>query len=155
MKQKSNKTTMMINGNTRGLIRQPLVGMLVLLGGLFLCAIVALFYIAAQQNTHEDKHLQLLMGKAIDNRQDIMHAHTMDNADWGEAWKNLHLTINTEWAWDNQNLGESLYQRFHYEGIFVVSPQGKTGYSVLEGQLKLQSVATWLGIDPLPSFSNG
>lgn len=152
MKQKSNKTTMMINGNTRGLIRLPLVGMLVLLGGLFLCAIVALFYIAAQQNTHEDKHLQLLMGKAIENRQDIMHAHTMDNADWGEAWKNLHLTINTEWAWDNQNLGESLYQRFHYEGIFVVSPQGKTGYSVLEGQLKLQSVATWLGIDPLPQL---
>lgn len=153
MKQKSNKTKMMINGDTRGLVRQPLVGMLVLLGVLFLCAIVALFYIADEQNTHEDKHLQLLMGKAIENRQEIMHAHTMDNADWGEAWRNLHLTVNTKWAWDDQNLGESLYERFHYEGLFVVSPQGETRYSVLGGQLKLQRIATWLGADPLPALN--
>ncbi|WP_455816605.1 hypothetical protein [Pseudomonas cerasi] len=89
MKQRSYKTTIMVNGDTRGLVRPPLVGMLILLGILFLCAIVALFYIADKQNTHEDQHLQLLMGKAIENRQEIMHAHTMDNADWGEAWRNL------------------------------------------------------------------
>lgn len=140
----------MMNGDTRGLVRQPLVGMLVLLGVLFLCAIAALFYIADKQNIHEDSHLKLLMRKAVENRQEIMHAHTMDNADWGEAWRNMHLTVNIKWAWDDQNLGESLYQRFHYEGIFVISPQGQTRYSVLGGQLKLQNVATWLGNDPLP-----
>lgn len=153
MKQRSYKTTMMVNGDTRGLVRPPLVGMLILLGILFLCAIVALFYIADKQNTHEDQHLQLLMGKAIENRQEIMHAHTMDNADWGEAWRNLHLTVNTKWAWDDQNLGESLYERFHYEGLFVISPQGETRYNVLGGQLKLQMIAPWLGIDPLPQLN--
>ncbi|MFK8258027.1 EAL domain-containing protein [Erwinia sp. AnSW2-5] len=153
MKKKSIQTNALFNREASGLVKQPMLVMLLLLGTLFLFAIVALFYIADKQNTHEDKHLQLLMGKAIENRQEIMHAHTMDNADWGEAWRNLHLTVNTKWAWDDQNLGESLYHRFHYEGLFVVSPQGKTRYSVLGGQLNLQMIATWLGKDPLPQLN--
>ncbi len=71
----------------------------------------------------------------------------------GETWRNLHLTVNTKWAWDDQNLGESLYERFHYEGLFVISPQGETRYNVLGGQLKLQMIAPWLGIDPLPQLN--
>lgn len=152
MKQKSNKNNMIINREASGLVKQPMIVMLLLLAVLFLLAIVALFYIADRQNAHEDQHSYLLMGKAIENRQEIMLSHIMDNADWGEAYENLHLTINTEWAWDNQNLGESLYQTFHYEGIFVVSPDGQTRYSVIDGKLELQLIATWLGKDPLPDL---
>ncbi|WP_274604369.1 bifunctional diguanylate cyclase/phosphodiesterase [Erwinia persicina] len=150
MKQKSTIKRIIQHREASGLVRQPMIAMLFLLGTLFILAIIALFFIAGRQNAHEDEHFRLLMGKAIENRQEIMHSHTLDNADWGEAYENLHLTINTEWAWDNQNLGASLYQTFHYEGIFVISPDGQTRYSVINGQLHLQLVESWLGTDPVP-----
>ncbi|WP_305038625.1 bifunctional diguanylate cyclase/phosphodiesterase [Erwinia sorbitola] len=148
--QKSTQSDIILDGQTSGLVKQPMILMLLLLALSFLVAIIALFYIANSQNHHEDDHSRLLMAKAIENRQEINNSHITDNADWGEAWKNLHLTTNTRWAWDNQNLGESLYQTFHYEGIFVVSPDGQTRYSVLKGQLHLELIGTWLGKDPVP-----
>lgn len=150
MKHKSTIKRIIHHREASGLVKQPMIAMLFLLGILFILAITALFYIAGRQNAHEDEHFHLLMGKAIENRQEIMHSHTIDNADWGEAYENLHLTINTEWAWDNQNLGASLYQTFHYEGIFVISPDGQTRYSVINGKLNLQLVESWLGKDPVP-----
>lgn len=150
MKQKKDQTRIIINREMGGLVKQPMIVMLLLLGILFLCAIAALFYIADRQNSHEDHHSELLIGKAFKNRQELMQSHLSDNAEWGEAYENLHLTVNPVWAWDNQNFGESLYQTFHYEGIFVVSPDGQTRYSVLNGQLRLELIETWLGKDPVP-----
>lgn len=150
MKKKTSQTNAMSNNEASGLVKQPMLAMLLLLGILFIIAIIALFYIASRQNAHEDQHSSLLIVRAIENRQEIMRSHVSDNADWGEAYKNLHLTVNTAWAWDKQNLGDSLYHTFHYDGIFAVSPDGQTRYSVLKGQLALQLISTWLGMNPVP-----
>ncbi|MGH8354537.1 MAG: bifunctional diguanylate cyclase/phosphodiesterase, partial [Pseudomonas sp.] len=48
------------------------------------------------------------------------------------------------WAYTRQNVGPSLYQDFAYEGVFVVAPDGKTRYSVIEGQLQTLEARQWL-----------
>lgn len=49
------------------------------------------------------------------------------------------------WAWDKQNLGKSLYDNFGYEGVFVLSPEGATRYSVISGKRIPEDLERWLG----------
>ena len=56
----------------------------------------------------------------------------MDNADWGEAYNNLHKQVNVKWAWDSQNLGESLYTITSMKAYLFCLPPGETRYSVIE-----------------------
>ncbi|WP_338507558.1 CHASE4 domain-containing protein [Erwinia aphidicola] len=150
MKLNANQIPLLPAGQASGLIKQPMLIMLLLIAVPFIAAVAALFFIANQQNIHEDGHSRLLLIKTMENRQEIMRSRMADYADWGEAYKNLHLTMNTQWAWDSQNLGSSLYHSFSYEGVFVVSASGETRYSVLNGENKLQPLETWLGENPLP-----
>lgn len=73
-----------------------------------------------------------------------MRSHLKDNAEWGDAYKHLHLNTDVHWAWDKQNPGKSLYDNFGYEGVFVLSPEESTRYSVVDGKLKLQELERWL-----------
>lgn len=137
------------DGRARGLVRKPMIIMLVLLGLSFLAALTALLYVAGDLNDKADHRSGLLLGKALASSEESMRFHLSDNADWGEAYNNLHRTLNLDWAWRNQNLGESLFQTFGYEGVFVIAPDGHTRYSVLNGVLQRKSFQTWLGKDPL------
>ncbi len=128
--------------------------MLLLIALSFMGAITALFYIANAQNIHEDGHGRLLLRKAMEHREESMRSRVADYADWGEAYKNLHVNLNTRWAWDEQNMGSSLYQSFNYEGIFVVADDGTTRYSVINGERSQKTLSAWLGTDPLPAFKH-
>lgn len=94
-----------------------------------------------------------MLEKLLANRQELMRSHLTDNADWGEAYRNLHRKVSIKWAWDNQNLGESLFQTFGYEGLFVIDPHGLTRYSVLDGKNRLVPFPLWTGIDMLKSLN--
>ncbi|MFS2225960.1 EAL domain-containing protein [Pantoea sp. B65] len=123
--------------------------MILLLAFFFLVALAALLSFANDLNTHADRQSQLLLMKALENQQENMRENLTDNAEWGEAYNNLHRQLNLHWAWEGQNLGDSMYKTFSYEGVFVISPAGKTVYSVLNGQLLLQPLEKWMGMDPL------
>jgi diguanylate cyclase (GGDEF)-like protein/PAS domain S-box-containing protein len=129
------------------IVKKAIVAMIALLGGIFLLVIFALLNLTSDLNKHADKQSQLLLLKALDNQQQSMRFHLSDNAEWGEAYKNLHVQLNQNWAWDEQNLGRSLYTTFNYEGVFIIAPDKTTKYSVIEGQNKLVPFATWLGVD--------
>ncbi|WP_404841929.1 CHASE4 domain-containing protein [Citrobacter youngae] len=81
------------------------------------------------------EEMTCLFAPSLTNRQEKIRTNLMDNADWGEAYNNLHKQVNVKWAWDSQNLGESLYTNYQYEGVFVLSPAGETRYSVIEALL--------------------
>lgn len=93
--------------------------------------------LAAQQSLH-------FASKAIEARQPSLIGSVSDNAFWGDAYQNLHQRVDLEWAYTRQNLGPSLYQDFGYEGLFVVAPNGKTVYSVIEGELRTLDIRQWL-----------
>nr|WP_314687480.1 EAL domain-containing protein [uncultured Pantoea sp.] len=133
----------------RGLIRQPMMMMVLLILLAFTGAFISLMFIASDLNQQSDRQQSLLLDKALQTRQAVMQFHLSDNAGWGEAYQNLHRTLNRRWAWDNQNLGASLFDTFAYEGVFVISPQDETRYSVIRGRPEARSLALWLGTDPL------
>ncbi|CAK6500379.1 hypothetical protein PANPA_00253 (plasmid) [Pantoea sp. Nvir] len=137
------------DGRARGLVRKPMIIMLVLLGLSFGAALTALLCVADDLNDKADLRSGLLLGKAFASSEESMRFHLSDNAEWGEAYDNLHRVLNLDWAWQNQNLGESLFTTFGYEGVFVIAPSGETRYSVLEGALRHESFQAWLGQDPL------
>lgn len=130
---------------TRGLITKTFAYMVTLLIGIFTFAIISLLVIKDNVNTINDKHDEFLLRKAFDTRQENIRSHLKDNAEWGSAYKHLHKTIDLVWAWDKQNLGKSLYDNFGYEGVFVLSPEGSTRYSVLNGKLWLDDLDNWVG----------
>lgn len=136
-------------GQMRGLIRQPMMMMVLLILLAFTGAFISLMFIASDLNQQSDRQQSLLLDKALQTRQAVMQFHLSDNAGWGEAYQNLHRTLNRRWAWDNQNLGASLFDTFAYEGVFVISPQNETRYSVIRGRPEARSLALWLGTDPL------
>ncbi|HFC9870102.1 TPA: CHASE4 domain-containing protein, partial [Klebsiella pneumoniae] len=126
--QRFNKVSS-FSGETSGIVKKNFIITAALLSSLFLAAIVNLLYIADNLNNKADARSSLLLQKALTNRQEKIRANLMDNADWGEAYNNLHKQVNVKWAWDSQNLGESLYTNYQYEGVFVLSPAGETRYS--------------------------
>ncbi|QNU73950.1 EAL domain-containing protein (plasmid) [Klebsiella pneumoniae] len=141
--QRFNKVSS-FSGETSGIVKKNFIITAALLSSLFLAAIVNLLYIADNLNNKADARSSLLLQKALTNRQEKIRANLMDNADWGEAYNNLHKQVNVKWAWDSQNLGESLYTNYQYEGVFVLSPAGETRYSVIEGNLVSQPFEKWL-----------
>lgn len=129
---------------SKGLINKTFTYIVTLLISIFIAAIISLLIIKDNVNEISDKHDEFLLRKALETRQESMRSHLKDNAEWGDAYKHLHLNNDVHWAWDKQNLGKSLYDNFGYEGVFVLSPEGSTRYSVVDGKLKLQELERWL-----------
>lgn len=150
MKAKPSPMEFPASGRMRGLIKLPMRLMLSLIFLSFMVALVTLCFIASDLNQQNTRQNHLLLEKALLTRQEVMQFHLSDNAEWGEAYENLHRTVNKEWAWTRQNLGESLFETFAYEGVFVISPQGETVYSVIDGKPQPRSFNAWLGRDLLP-----
>lgn len=130
--------------HSKGLINKTFTYIVTLLIGIFIAAIVSLLIIKNNVNKISDKHDEFLLRQALDARQENMRSHLKDNAEWGDAYKHLHQKTDLNWAWDKQNLGKSLYDNFGYEGVFVLSPEGTTRYSVLDGKLKHEELERWL-----------
>lgn len=140
--------------NTHHIMKQTVLLMLALMGGIFLSALFAL--LNTENNLAQNTHQQtlLLLNKALDNRQEKLRLQLADNADRNEAWDNLHQQVNLHWAWDEQNLGTSLYTKYGYEGVFVLSPEGQTRYSVVEGHYQITPFEKWLGTDVTADLNN-
>ncbi|MDP3814750.1 EAL domain-containing protein [Pseudomonas sp.] len=127
--------------------RHALLFIAALLLVLFAVASVALVQIALQQNTRATQQSLFYVEKATQAREKSILATLSDYAYWGEAYRNLHAKVDSEWAYTRQNLGPSLFDDFAYDGVFVVDPKGQTRYAVVEGQLVASSLQQWLKQD--------
>lgn len=132
---------------TSGATRHALLFMAALLVLLFVVASLGLVQIALQQNTRATQQSLFYVDKAIQAREKSILATLSDYAYWGEAYRNLHVTVDIEWAYTRQNLGPSLFEDFVYEGVFVVDAQGNSPYAVVNGQRWSSSLQQWLKQD--------
>lgn len=130
---------------TRLLINKTFAYMATLMTGIFIIAMIFLLVIKNNVNSINDSHNEFLLRKALETREENLRSHLKDYAEWGDAYQHLHVKTDVKWAWDKQNLGKSLYDNFGYEGVFVLSPQGSTRYSVVEGKLQSADLDRWLG----------
>lgn len=130
--------------------RRIAMSLILLMSGVMLLAMLMVVGIAWRQNEESIKQESFLLHNAWqDERQNLM-TNIRDYAFWGEGWNHLHLTMDKVWAFDQQNLGASLYSEFHYEGVFVIDGEGRTAYSVIDGKLDDMPLENWLGIQSAP-----
>nr|WP_298140226.1 EAL domain-containing protein [uncultured Pseudomonas sp.] len=127
--------------------RKTLLFISALLLALFVIASAVLVQIALQQNRHAEVQGRFYVEKATQARKKTILATVSDYAFWGEAYRNLHIRVDPEWAYTRQNLGPSIFPDFAYEGVFVVDGSGRTRYSVVEGELVSIEVRDWLEQD--------
>ncbi|WP_313449038.1 diguanylate cyclase domain-containing protein, partial [Pseudescherichia sp.] len=138
--------------STATFIKRALLLMVSLLTALFVIAIVALLIIVRNINQDADRQSAMLLEKAIHNRVDTLTTHIKDYAWWGEAYSHLHPNVDTDWAYNRQNMGATLWRDFTYEGVFVLDGSSQTRYSVINGQLVTRPLTEWLGENPIPKL---
>lgn len=130
--------------------KRTLQTMALLVGETIIIAAAGIIYIASQLNEQAVSQSRFLVEKAWELRQKSMKVRIKDNAFWGDAYQHLHVTVDPDWAFVSQNLGPSLYKNFGYDGIFVIDGQGKTRYSVINGQWVNTPLQDWLHEDITP-----
>lgn len=143
-----------VKTDTLSIVKKSMLIMILMIAVMFILAITATYHVAGDQNARSDFRSGNLLKKAIENRTATIRDHLADYADWGEAYINLHQSMNLQWAWEGQNLGDSLYKLFQYEGVFVISPDGQTRYSVLYGERVQDPFEHWLGKPVLQALQN-
>ena len=72
---------------------------------------------------------------SIEEKQKWLHKMVVDYADWGTAYAHLHLTVDTDWAYKQNNMGSTLVQDLGIEYAAVFDASGSEVYSVVYGDL--------------------
>ncbi|PLR39648.1 bifunctional diguanylate cyclase/phosphodiesterase [Chimaeribacter californicus] len=115
-----------------------------LTGALFMITCAALFYIVVQQNNRQIEHSKVDVVKAMQNLQDKVGNVIKDYAFWGDAYIFTQSSINLDWAYNRDNIGPSLYDQYNLEGVFIITPELKTRYALIDGKISQTDAATWL-----------
>ncbi len=126
----------------------PIVGVII---AAFALATVLLYQLARQQDEASREQSTRSVAAALDASRQVLETTVNDYAAWGDAYRHLHANFDLSWAYDQQNLGETLYSRFGFEYVLVIAPDGETVYSVTEGALSDAAVKAPLegGLDAL------
>nr|WP_240494240.1 diguanylate cyclase [Pantoea sp. 1.19] len=128
-----------------GFIRRALRWMLALLVTLFALTVIAQFLLASHLNRQSDTHDGIIVSRVITHAATDLQRQLHDYANWGDAWRHLHLALDVDWAWRDNNLAGTLYRDFGINGVFVLAPDGSTRYAVINGELSQHSLESWLG----------
>ncbi|MDV2863701.1 bifunctional diguanylate cyclase/phosphodiesterase [Phytobacter ursingii] len=130
---------------SRNLVKKTFTVIIPLLTVIFLTALVSLLSLTHDMNTARDRHDRQILKKALLYRQESIRSQVENYSDWGEAYEHLHKELDTGWAWGSQNLGESFFKVLGYEGVFILSHEGMTRYSVVDGQCDTEPLDDWTG----------
>lgn len=126
------------------IIRTSLFKFVGLLTGVFFLAGYLILYLAHDLDRNEETESAFYTNKAVRALEKSISATVKDYAFWGDAYKHLHVKVDTDWAYVRQNVGPTLYSDFGFKGIFVVNSANQTVYSVVEGQLQRVDASSWL-----------
>ena len=133
------------NRSSVALTRASLFKFVGLLAGVFLLASYSLIYLAQDLDRTEEIESAFYTKKAVQALEKSLRSTAKDYAFWGDAYKHLHVEVDTDWAYVRQNIGPTLYTDFGFQGLFVVNDVNRTVYSVVKGELESVEVEKWLG----------
>lgn len=112
-----------------------------------LIALGALFNIASSLNTDEREKSSFYAHKALEQRLEAARQFLSSYAVWDAAYEHLNGTADLKWAYEEKNVGDSLYTASGFEGVFVVDDH-TTKYTLFKGQLSNTPASTYID-DPL------
>ncbi len=126
------------------LTRTSLFRFMALLAGVFAAAAYSLVYLAYEVDRTEQWESAFYARKAVQSLEKSLRLTVKDYAFWSDAYKHLHVNVDTEWAYVRENVGPTLFQDFGFQGLFVVDDANRTVYAVVEGQLQPVELSEWL-----------
>jgi diguanylate cyclase (GGDEF)-like protein/PAS domain S-box-containing protein len=99
--------------------------------------------IDGQQRRHSEADAQ----RAVETRQDKLGRVLVDYSFWIEAYARTHRKVDVNWAYEEDNVGPSLYSDYGVNGAFILAPNGTTRYAVVGGGRSKVQLDSWLGGD--------
>ena len=137
--------------SSAALARASLFKFVAVLTAVFLLAGYTLVYLAHDLDRTEERESAFYTRKALHGLEKSLRLTVKDYAFWGDAYRHLHLRIDTDWAYVQDNIGATLYKDFGFQGVFVVNPANRTVYSVIDGKNTTIDVTRWLN-QPIDSL---
>ncbi|SFX92341.1 EAL domain-containing protein [Pseudomonas sp. NFACC36] len=132
---------------TRSFTRRTFPAIVLLLFVMSALAIGVLLNITQNQDERAREQSLFFAQRAIEGIRTAIARDLSDYSKWSDAYRHLHVTVDKEWAYDQENVGSSVYSLYGYQAVFVVSPSGKTVYSVIDGKMDEVDADTWLAGD--------
>ena len=114
-------------------VRRLVGGFCALFGLACLIALGALFNIAATLDRQEQERSSFHATQALEQRLLASRQFLSSYAVWDAAYEHLAGKVDWQWAYEEKNVGESLYSASSYEGVFVVEDGGTT-YALFKGK---------------------
>lgn len=132
------------NRTSLSLARTSLFNFVALLALVFAAAAYSLVYLAHELDHSEQQESAFYTRKAVQSLEKSLRVTVKDYAFWSDAYKHLHMKVDTDWAYARGNVGATLYQDFGFQGLFVVNNDNRTVYSVIKGELQNIELSQWL-----------
>ncbi|MNO38820.1 Phytochrome-like protein cph2 [compost metagenome] len=104
--------------------------------------LVSLYRIAQSLDQRELTQSRFHAESALAQLHKSERTYLMTHAFWQAAYDHLTGQVNAHWAYDEDNVGQTLYSEDGYAGVFVLDDDG-THYAVLEGRLSDEDFAQY------------
>ena len=128
-----------------------LIGVFCVVFGLAcLVTLGALFNIAATLDQQEQQRSAFHATQALEQRLLASRQFLSSYAVWDAAFEHLAGKVDWQWAYEEKNVGESLYSASGYEGVFVVEDQ-RTTYALFKGAPTEAAAGSFIDA-PLPEI---
>ncbi|QDD92017.1 bifunctional diguanylate cyclase/phosphodiesterase [Pseudomonas oryzihabitans] len=127
--------------------RQASLGFFVLVILIFVLAGFMLFDLCKRIDEQQRRHRETDAQRALETRQDKLGRVLTDYSFWIEAYARTEQQVDVDWAYDQDNVGPSLYKNYGVNGAFILAPDGTTRYAVVDGELSQLRLELWLKED--------
>ncbi|MFF7065381.1 EAL domain-containing protein [Pseudomonas sp. NPDC008258] len=124
-------------------VRRLIAGFSAVFGLACLVTLSALFNIAATLDQQERQRSAFQANQALEQRLLASRQFLSSYAVWDAAFEHLAGQADWKWAYDEKNVGESLYSASGYEGVFVVDDT-RTTYALFKGQPSQAGANTYI-----------
>ena len=124
-------------------VRRLIAGFSAVFGLACLVIVGALFNIAGTLDHQERQRSASQASKALEQRLLASRQFLSSYAVWDAAFEHLAGQVDWKWAYEEKNVGESLYSASGYEGVFVVE-DARTTYGLFKGQPTQAAANTYI-----------
>ncbi|MDZ5109762.1 EAL domain-containing protein [Pseudomonas putida] len=124
-------------------VRRLIAGFSAIFGLACLVILGALFNIAGTLDHQERQRSASQANKALEQRLLASRQFLSSYAVWDAAFEHLAGQADWKWAYEEKNVGESLYSASGYEGVFVVE-DARTTYGLFKGKPTQAAAGTYI-----------
>ncbi|MCJ0973035.1 EAL domain-containing protein [Pseudomonas sp. PS1] len=131
--------------------RKASLSFIAVIAALFITAALALVYLCLALDERQVRHSEADAAKAMQSRLDKIETALVDYAFWEDAYEFMGERLDLAWAYDRNNIGPSLHTTYELDGVFVLGPDGRTRYGLIDGELTEVAADNWIAGD-LPAL---